>query len=215
MNRQTRCEGKSTTMSAVAYGYITLSGYGVHSVGIKGAVEFHIKIGKKISSHRAIRPCVWKSVFYMAFWMARSGNAASSSKENRINKRSSEIPVINLDNIEEYLNRGFIDDTNIHQQEEYTERADQILIKLQEDNKDQEKPEEKRRKLCDHLKTLFHQRLWYSSSNPRRPITQVTCKVNPQERDHFNTYIPTVWIVALLRPQEHKIVIHGAPSLLR
>ena len=84
------------------------------------------------------------------------GNAASSSKESRINN----IPVINLDNIEEYLNRGFIDSTNIQQQEEYSERADQILIKLQEENKEQEKPEEKRRKLCDHLKTLFHQRLW-------------------------------------------------------
>ena len=80
---------------------------------------------------------------------------ASSSKENRISKRNSEIPVINLDNLDEYQNRGFIDGTNI-QQEEYTERADEILIKLQQDNKDQEKPEEKRRKLCDHLKTLFH-----------------------------------------------------------
>ena len=147
----------------------------------------------------------------MSFWTARSGNAASSSKENRINKRSSEIPVINLDNIEEYLNRGFIDDTNI-QQEEYTERADEILIKLQEDNKDQEKPEEKRRKLCDHLKTLFHQKLWFSPSHPRRPITQVTCKATPQERHHFQTYIPTVWVVAPSRPQEHEIVIHGCPS---
>ena len=132
----------------------------------------------------------------MSFCTTRSGNAASSSRESRINK----VPAINLDNIEEYLNRGFIDDTNIQQQEEYTERADQILIKLQEENKEQEKPEEKRRKLCDHLKTLFHQRLWYSSSNPRRPITQITCKANPQERDHFNTYIPTVWIVA---PSRH------------
>ena len=81
----------------------------------------------------------------MSYWTARSGNVASSSKENRISKRNSEIPVINLDNLDKYLNRGFIDGTNI-QQEEYTERADEILIKLQEDNKDQEKPEEKRRK---------------------------------------------------------------------
>ena len=88
----------------------------------------------------------------MSYWTARSGSVASSSKENRTNK----IPVINLDNIEEYLNRGFIDDTYIQQQEEYTERADQILIKLKEDNKDQERPEEKRKKLCDHLKNLFH-----------------------------------------------------------
>ena len=147
----------------------------------------------------------------MSFWTARFSNAASSSKESRTNN----TPVINLDNIDKYLNGGFIDDTNIQLQEEYTERADQILIKLQEENKEQEKPEEKRRKLCDHLKTLFHQRLRYSSSNPRRPITQVTCKANPQERDHFNTYIPTVWIVAPSRPQEREIAIHGAPSSLR
>ena len=143
----------------------------------------------------------------MSFRTARFGIAASSSKESRTNN----IPVINLDNIDKYLNKGFIDDTNIQlREEEYTEQADQILIKLQEENKEQEKPEEKRRKLCDHLKTLFHQRLWYSSSNPRRPIPQVTCKATPQERDHFNTYIPTVWIVAPSRPQEHEIVIVDA-----
>ena len=147
----------------------------------------------------------------MSIWRARFGNLASSSKESRINN----IPVTNLDNIEEYLNRGFIDSTNIQQQEEYSERADQILIKLQEEHKEQEKPVEKRRNLCDHLKTLFHQRLWYNSSNPRRPITQVTCKANPEERDHFNTYIQTVWIVALSRPQEHKIELHGCPALVR
>ena len=147
----------------------------------------------------------------MSIWRSRFGNAASSSKESRINN----IPVITLNNINKYLNRGFIDSTNIQQQEEYSERADQILIKLQEENKEQEKPEEKRRKLCDHLKTLFHQRLWYSSSNPRRPITQVTCKANPEERNHFHTYSPTVWIVAPSRPQEQEILIHGAPSSLK
>ena len=128
----------------------------------------------------------------MSFQTARFGNAASSSKESRINN----IPLINLDNFDEYLNRGFIEDSNIQQQEEYTERADQILIKLQEEEKEQERPEEKRRKLCDHLKTLFHQKLWYSPEHPRRPITQITCKATPEERNHFNTYIPTVWIVA-------------------
>ena len=62
--------------------------------------------------------------------------------------------MINLDNIDEYINRGFIDKTNT-QQEEYMERADEILIKLQDESKDQEKAEEKRRKLYNHLKTLF------------------------------------------------------------
>ena len=40
-------DGESTTVSAVDYEYITLSGYGVHSVGIKVAVEFQIKMGKE------------------------------------------------------------------------------------------------------------------------------------------------------------------------
>ena len=150
----------------------------------------------------------------MSYWTSRSGNVASSSKENWISKRNSEIPVINLDNIDKYLNRGFIDNTNI-QQEEYTERADEILIKLQDESKDQEKPEEKRRKLCNHLKTLFHQKLWFSPSHPRRPITQVTCKATPQERHHFNTYIPTICAVAPSCPQEHEIIIHGCPSSVR
>ena len=130
---------------------------------------------------------------------------ASTSKENWMSKRNSEIPVINLDNIDEYFTRGFIDATNI--QEEYMERADEILIKLQDKSRNQEKPKEKRRKLCDHLKSLFHQKLWFSPSHPRRPITKVTCKATPQERHHFNTYIPTIWAVAPSRPQEHEIVI--------
>ena len=151
---------------------------------------------------------------HMSYWASRSSNVASSSKENWMSKRNSEIPVINLDNIDEYFTRGFIDGTNI-QEEEYTERADVILEKLQDKSRNQEKPKEKREKLCDHLKSLFHQKLWFSPSNPRRPITQVTCKATPQERHHFNTYIPTIWAVAPSRPQEHEIVIHGCPSSVR
>ena len=147
----------------------------------------------------------------MSFQTARFGITASLSKESRTNK----IPLINLDNLDEYLNQGFIDDSNIQQQEEYSERADQILIKLQEEEKEQERPEEKRRKLCDPLKTLIHQKTWYSPEHPRRPITQITCKATPEERNHFNTYIPTVWIVAPSRPSEHEIVIHSCPRSLR
>ena len=147
----------------------------------------------------------------MSFRTARFGITASSSKESRTNN----IPLINLDNLDEYLNRGFIDDSNIQQQEEYSERADQILIKLQEEEKEQERPEEKRRKLCDHLKTLFHQMLWYSPEHRRRPITQITCKATPEERNHFNTYIPTVWIIAPSRPSEHEVFVHGCPKSLR
>ena len=131
----------------------------------------------------------------MSYWTSRSSNVASTSKENWLSKRNNEIPVINLDNIDEYINRGFIDKTNT-QQEEYMERADEILIKLQDKSKDQEKLKAKRRKLCDHLKTLFHQNLWFSPSHRRRPITKVTCKATLQERHHFNTYFPTIWAVA-------------------
>ena len=147
----------------------------------------------------------------MSFRSARFGITASSSKS-----KSDKIPLINLDNLDEFLNQGFIDDSNIQQQEEeYTERADQILIKLQEEEKELERPEEKRRKLCDHLKTLFHQKTWYSPEHPRRPITQVNCRANLEERNHFNTYIPTVWVIAPSCPSEHEIIVHSCPKLLR
>ena len=123
----------------------------------------------------------------MSFRSARFGITASSSKS-----KSDKIPLINLDNLDEFLNQGFIDDSNIQQQEEYSERADQILIKLQEEEKELERPEEKRRKLCDHLKTLFNKKTWYSPEHPRRPITQINFRATPEERSHFNTYIPTV-----------------------
>ena len=48
-----------------------------------------------------------------------------------MSKKNKEIPVINLDNIDEYCTRGFIDCKNI-QEEEYTEQADVILEKLQD-----------------------------------------------------------------------------------
>ena len=67
----------------------------------------------------------------MSFRSARFGITPSSSKS-----KSDKIPLINLDNLDEYLNQGFIDDSNIQQQEEYSERADQILIKLQEEEKE-------------------------------------------------------------------------------
>ena len=120
--------------------------------------------------------------------------------------------MINLDNLDEYLNQGFLDNLNIQQQEEYSERADQILIKLQEEEKELERPEEKRRKLCDHLKMLFNQRTWYSPEHLRRPITQINCRASPEERSHFNTYIPTVWVVTPSKPSEHKIVVHSCPK---
>ena len=145
----------------------------------------------------------------MSFRSARFGITASSSR------KQDKIPLINLDNLDEYLNQGFIDDSNIQQQEEYSERADQILIKLQEEEKEQERPEEKRRKLCDHLKTLFHQKTWYSPEHPRRPITQINCRATPEEQNHFNTYIPTVWTIAPSRPSEHKVIVHSCFKLLR
>ena len=145
----------------------------------------------------------------MSFRSARFGITASSSR------KQDKIPLINLDNLDEYLNQGFIDNSNIQQQEEYSERADQILIKLQEEEKEQERPEEKRRKLCDHLKTLFHQKTWYSPEHPRRPITQINCRATPEEQNHFSTYIPTVWVIAPSRPSEHKVIVHSCPKSLR
>ena len=129
---------------------------------------------------------------------------------------SDKIPLIDLDNLDKFLTPGFINDSNIQQQEEeYTERADHILIKIQEEEREQEKPEEKRRKLCDYLKTLFHQRTYYSPEHPRRPITQVNCRANLEEHSQFETYIPTVWVVAPSRPSEHKITVFNCPKSLR
>ena len=89
----------------------------------------------------------------MSYWASRSSNVASSKNEERMSKKNSEIPVINLDNIDEYCTRGFIDCTNI-QEEEYSERADVILERIQDKSRNQENPKEKRRKLCD-------QKLWF------------------------------------------------------
>ena len=140
----------------------------------------------------------------------RLGFTASSKN------KSDKIPLINLDNLEEFINPGFLDSSNIQEtEEEYTERADHILIKLCEEEKESERPEEKRRKLCDHLKTLFNQKTWYSPEHPRRPITQINCRASPEEHRHFNTYIPTVWVIAPSRPSEHEIIVHNSPKSLR
>ena len=136
---------------------------------------------------------------------------ASSSRSS-----SDKIPLIDFDNLDKFLTPGFINDLNIQQQEEeYTERADHILIKIQEEEKELEKPEEKRRKLCDYLKTLFHQRTYYSPEHPRRPITQVNCRANLEEHSQFETYIPTVWVMAPSCPSEHKITVFNCPKSLR
>ena len=61
---------------------------------------------------------------------------ASSNNEERMSKRKSEILVINLDNLDEYFTRGFIDCTNI-QEEEYSERADVTLERIQDESRNQ------------------------------------------------------------------------------
>ena len=129
---------------------------------------------------------------------------------------SNKIPLIDLDNLDKLLTPGFINDSNIQQrEEEYTERADSILIKIQEEGKELEKPEEKRRRQCDYLKALFHQTTFYSPEHPRRPITQVNCRANLEEHSQFETYIPTVWVVAPSRPSEHEITVFNCPKSLR
>ena len=147
----------------------------------------------------------------MSLRSSKFGVTASSSSCS-----SSKIPLIDLDNLDKFLTPGFINSSNIQErEEEYTERADMILIKLQEEGKELEKPEEKRRRQCDYLKTLFHQRTYYSPEHPRRPITQVNCRANLEERSHFNTYKPTVWVVAPSCPSEHEITMFNCPKLLR
>ena len=67
----------------------------------------------------------------MSFHPGRFGIKASSSKN-----KSDKIPLINLDNLEEFINPGFLDSSNIQHEVEYTERADHILIKLCEEEKE-------------------------------------------------------------------------------
>ena len=147
----------------------------------------------------------------MSLRSSKFGVTASSSSCS-----SSKIPLIDLDNLDKFLTPGFINNSNIQdREEEYTERADTILIKIQEEGKELEKPEEKRCRQCDYLKTLFHQRTYYSPEHPRRPITQVNCRANLEEHSQFETYIPTVWVVAPSRPSEHEITVFNCPKSLR
>ena len=136
----------------------------------------------------------------------------SLQNEERMSKENSEIQVIDIENID--YTRGYIDCKNI-QDDEYNERADVILERIQDESRRQENPKEKRRKLCNHLKSLFHQKLWFAPSNPKRPITQVTCKATPEKRHHFDSYIPTIWAFAPTWPQGHEIILHGCPRSVR
>ena len=79
-----------------------------------------------------------------------------------MNKTTNEILVIDIENID--YTRGFKDCTNI-QEEEYCVRADIILEKIQDKSRRQENPKEKRRKLCDHLKSLFHKKWLFSQTH--------------------------------------------------
>ena len=117
MNRLMRCDGKSTTMSAVAYGYINLSRYGVQSVGIQVAVHSQDQNQQVIKPEMVLGLESGSHLCHMSYWASRSSNVASSNSEERMTKRKSKIPVINLDNIDEYFNRGFIDCTNIQEEE--------------------------------------------------------------------------------------------------
>ena len=73
-----------------------------------------------------------------------------------MNRSTSEILVIDIENID--YTRGFMDCKNI-QEEEYCERADIILETIQDKSRRQDNPKEKRRTLCNHLKSLFRQKL--------------------------------------------------------
>ena len=71
---------------------------------------------------------------------------------------ASEVPVIDIENVD--TTRGFKYCTSI-QEEQYSERADIILERIQDKSRRQENPKEKRKKLCDHLKSVFHLKLWF------------------------------------------------------
>ena len=139
---------------------------------------------------------------------------ASSNNEKRVSKKNSEILVVNLDNIDEYCTRGFIDCSNI-QEDEYSERADVILERIQDESRRQDSPKENQRKLCDHLKSLFHQKLRFLQEHQGRPVAQVVCKAAMEERQHFSSYIPTIWATVPKRPVEHKIILLGCPRNIR
>ena len=100
--------------------------------------------------------------------------------------------------------------TNI--QEEYSEGADILLERLQDKSRRQENQKEIKRKMCNHLKSLFHQKLWFLRAHGGRPVTQVVCKAASEERHHFSSYIPTIWATAPTRPIEHEIMLLGCPS---
>ena len=134
--------------------------------------QFNLKFSKLLSWKRCWALTQVRYLYYMSYWASRSSIRASSQNEERMSKTNSEIPVIDIENID--YTRGFIDCTNI-QDEEYNEQADVILERIQDKSRRQENPKEKRRKLCDHLKSLFHQKLWFFTSHPKRPVTQVIC----------------------------------------
>ena len=132
-------------------------------------------------------------------------------QRKKMNESGNQISVINIENI--YYNRGFVDCTNI--QEEYRERAEVILERLQDKSRGQDNPKEKRGKQCDHLKSLFHQKLWFLCIYQGRPVAQVTGKAAAEERHHFSSYIPTIWAVDLTRPVEHEILLIICPRNVR
>ena len=118
--------------------------------------QFNLKFSKLLSRKRCWALTQVVNLYYMSYWASRSSIRASLQNEERMSKKNSEIPVIDIENID--YTRGFIDCTNI-QDEEYNEQADVILERIQDKSRRQENPKEKRRKLCDHLKSLFHQKL--------------------------------------------------------
>ena len=96
--------------------------------------------------------------------------------------KSKEIQVIDIEN-SDLTTRGFQDCTNI-QEDEYSERVDLFLERIQVESRRQENPKEKRRKLCDHLKSLFQVKLWFSRTHQGRPVTQVVCKATTEEKNN-------------------------------
>ena len=89
--------------------------------------------------------------------------------------RSIDISVIAIEK-SDLISKRFEDSTNI-QEEEYSERANNILERIQRESRRQDPPKDKRMKLCNHLKSSFQQKLWFSKTHRYRPMSQIMLKV--------------------------------------
>ena len=116
---------------------------------------------------------------------------------------ASRIPVIHIDK-EQSTSKNFEDSENIHRTvENYAE----------EDRKKEEKSSDFRRKIYNFLHSVFFQKQWFTKK--QKAVSQVTCKVDKCDRYHFDSLVPTVWVLAPCRLVEQEILLLNVPRNLR